>query len=82
MIKYLIITHIPKDEDILREILDIIEDYTWSDEGVENWMNTDTNTIYYVAKYDSYFAGTGDTLSVTTKHISKPYWNVIGRVLI
>lgn len=81
MRKFIVVTHIPKDEDILKAVLKELGDHTWSDEGIKGWMsNNKTNSIYYCNKYESYFAGTGTTLPITTKHIIKPYWDIINRV--
>jgi len=80
MTKYLVITHIPKDEKVLKDVLKELGDYTWSDEGIENWMKTISSCIYYDSTYDSYFAVTTAKIPVTTKHIVKPYWNIIKRV--
>lgn len=83
MRKYLVVTHIPKDEEILKEVLKALGDHTWSDEGLKGWMsNLDTSSIYYCKKYDSYFAGTGTTLPITTKHRIVNYWQVIKEVKI
>lgn len=83
MTTHLIITHIPKDEKVLHDILKELGDNTWEQEGVDTFMNNEvTSTIFYHSKYECYMPGPGmgKTFPITTLHTSKPYWHIINRV--
>ena len=57
MIKNLLITDIPKEEEALTKVLTIIQDYSWTKEAKEAFLHPDVKYIWYDSKYEQYVMG-------------------------
>lgn len=55
MIKNVILTQVPKDEDAIKKALAAVKDHTWSDEAIKQWVSDpELKYIWYTEAYGSY----------------------------
>lgn len=76
MVINLVILYIHNNEKALRAVLDKVNDNTWNDEAVADWVKDEkVDCIWYCDTYKSYFSGNKVT------HNSKHIWKTFDEVM-
>lgn len=71
MIKNLVVTNIPEDEESLKRLLQKLGDHTCHEDAIKEFVNNDQLTlIWYCHQYETYVMGNKITLHSTHKFIT------------
>lgn len=66
----LVITKIPKDETDIKCTLKTLGDHSWSEEGIDTWLEDSIGVIYYSARYGSYIWSSLNLVPIGMKQIT------------
>lgn len=79
MIKNLVISNIPKDEESLKKVLNYIGERTWLQETISIWVNSSNGTIFYDKDIDCYVWSLVGTIPKDYNLVYKTYEQIFER---